>query len=185
MSGRHWFQGTMLALVTCWLLAGAGWAQSQQSQRPSLAEVAKQKSTTKKAKRVITNDDIPSRPPEAASAPASGASGAAAAETGKAEGPKTAAPAKDAKQLEQMKEKLDLVKNSQEAAKSTIERYEQQVANEPDERRREMFQGILDGAKRRQEALAKERSELETSIAAGQKPGQQAQPQAPQQPPKP
>jgi hypothetical protein len=184
MSARRWFQGTMLVLAGCWLLAGVAWAQ-QQSQ-PSLAEVAKEKSSTKKAKHVFTNDDIPSHPPEETTTPAAGsAAGGAAAEPGKAEGAKAAAPAKDAKQLEQMKEKLQLVKNSQEAAKRTVERYEQQVANEPDERRREMFQGILDGAKRRQEELNKERSQLESSIAAGQKSGQQAQPEAPKPPPQP
>ena len=70
------------AVVLCVLVAPGLWAQSDQ---PSLADVAKQKSATK-AKRVVTNDEIPPSPeanlvaaPGTTAAGASGKAGAAPA----------------------------------------------------------------------------------------------------------
>ncbi|HWR49832.1 MAG TPA: hypothetical protein VN428_01915, partial [Bryobacteraceae bacterium] len=53
-----------VALVCLFSIVSTG--QSQ----PSLGEVAKQKSSTKKARRIITDDDMPQRTPEPAASSA-------------------------------------------------------------------------------------------------------------------
>jgi hypothetical protein len=63
----------------------------------SLADAAKEKPTAKKAKRVFTNDDIPSRPEEAAASGASEEKDAAAGDADKSDKSGDAAADKDAK----------------------------------------------------------------------------------------
>ncbi len=84
------------------LLGGVLWAQTQpaaepstqsptaqdtspipDASTPSLVDAARQKSTDKKAKRVFTNDEIPSRAPEAAAADVAPSKEAAPAEASK------------------------------------------------------------------------------------------------------
>ena len=134
------------ALVMCVLVAPSLWAQTDQ---PSLADVARRKSATK-AKRVVTNDEIPPSP-EASLVAASSTPAAGVAPPAKKDAAKSDLPAdKQTKMQELMKEHEDLQK--------VIKQLEDKLATTTDASLVDTLSPVLVHAK---DALAKNQSEID------------------------
>jgi hypothetical protein len=139
-------------IIVCLLATPRVWAQSDQ---PSLADVARQKSATK-AKRVVTNDEIPPSPEAnlvaAASTTAARGSGkAGAASAAEKDAAKSDLPAdKQTKMQELMKEHEDLQK--------VIKQLEDKLATTTDANLVDTLSPVLVHAK---DALAKNQSEID------------------------
>jgi hypothetical protein len=153
------------AVVMGVLAAPCLWAQSDP---PSLADVARQKSAAK-AKRVVTNDEIPPSPEAnnlpASNAAASGASGkTGAAPAANKDAAKSGAPAdKQTKMQELMKDHDDLQK--------VVKQLQDKIAATNDSSLIATLGPVLQHAK---DALAKNESEmdkLKAGVAAGSQPG--------------
>ena len=166
------------AVVMCVLVAPCLWAQSDQ---PSLADVAKQKSATK-AKRVVTNDEIPPSPEAnlvaASDTTAAGASGnAGAAPAANKDAAKSDLPAdKQTKMQELTKDHEDLQK--------VIKQLQDKLAATTDSGLIDTLSPVLQHAK---DALAKNEAEMDKLKAGGAAPSQPGATQpanAPQPPPK-
>jgi hypothetical protein len=171
------------AVVMCVLVAPCLWAQSDQ---PSLADVARQKSATK-AKRVVTNDEIPPSPeanlvPAPGTAAAGGSGKADAAPAGKKDSAKSDLPAdKQTKMQELMKDHEDLQK--------VIKQLQDKIAATTDSSLIDTLGPVLAHAK---DALVKNEAEMDKLKAGGAEASQPgaAQPaanqpaNAPQAPPK-
>jgi cell division protein FtsB len=166
------------AVVMCVLVAPCLWAQSDQ---PSLADVARQKSATK-AKRVVTNDEIPPSPEAnlvaASGTAAAGGSGkAGAAPAAKKDAAKFDLPAdKQTKMQELMKENDSLQK--------IIKQMQDKVDATNDPGRISTLSEVVKHAK---EALAENQSEIDKLKAGGAattQPGASPPANAPQAPPK-
>jgi hypothetical protein len=153
------------AAVLCALLVPGLWAQSDQ---PSLADVARQKSATK-AKRVVTNDEIPPSPEaNLVAAPgttaAAGSAKAGALPTAKKDAAKSDLPAdKQTKIVELMKEN--------DALQKVVKQMQEKVAATTDPSRVDTLSQVLQHAK---DALAENQAEidkLKAGGAAGSQPG--------------
>jgi hypothetical protein len=143
--------------VMCVLAAPCLWAQSDQ---PSLADVAKQKSATK-AKRVVTNDEIPPSP-EANLVAASSTPAADVAPPAKKDAAKPDLPAdKQAKLQELTKESDSLHK--------IIKQMQDKIASTDDSSRITNFSAVLEHAK---VALAENQAEIDKLKAGGAAAGQ-------------
>jgi|ERR1044071_2814399 hypothetical protein len=148
----------ILALL---LAAGsAGLVQAQQEQ-PSLGELAKQHRGEKKVAKVFTNEDVATsssatataQSSSAAAAPALASSSAPAGnqaadktdkdkkESAGKEAPKT----KDSPEVAELKQKLSSYKEEQEGWKKSAKRYQDLLANETSDFRRQMYQDALQG----------------------------------------
>lgn len=147
----------------CVLAAPCLWAQSDQ---PSLADVARQKSAAK-AKRVVTNDEIPPSP-EANNVPASntaasGASGkTGAAPAAKKDTPKSDLPADKQTRLQELTKESD-------SLRVIINQMQDKIADSNDPGRIGTLSEVLQHAK---DALAKDEAEIDQlkagSAAVGQ-----------------
>jgi hypothetical protein len=143
----------ILALL---LAAGsAGLVQAQQEQ-PSLGELAKQHRGEKKVAKVFTNEDVATTSPSpaasqtSAATPASTASsapssGEAKAQNKKESAEKEAPKSKDAPEVAELKQKLSSYKEQQEGWKKAAKRYQDLLANETSDFRRQMYQDALQG----------------------------------------
>lgn len=146
------------AAVMCVLVAPSLWAQSDQ---PSLADVARQKSATK-AKRVVTNDEIPPSPeanlvpaPNTTAAAGSGKAGAAPA--AKKDAAKSDLPAdKQTKMQELMKDHENLQK--------VVKQLQDKLAATTDPSLIDTLSPVLQHAK---DALAKNEAEMDKLKAGG------------------
>lgn len=153
------------AVAMCVLITPCLWAQSDQ---PSLADVAKQKSAAK-AKRVVTNDEIPPSPeanlvPASNTTAAGGSGKAGAAPAAKTDAPKSDLPAdKETKMQELTKDHEDLQK--------VIKQLQDKIAASADPSLIDTLSPVLQHAK---DALAKNEAEmdkLKAGGAAGSPPG--------------
>jgi hypothetical protein len=146
--------------IACLLATPLVWAQSDQ---PSLADVARQKSAAK-AKRVVTNDEIPPSPeanlvppPKPAASAGSGKTGAPAAKT---DAPKSDLPAdKQTKMQELVKDHEDLLK--------VVKQLQDKIAADPN--LLDTLSPVLQHAK---DALAKNEAEMERAKASAATTGQ-------------
>jgi hypothetical protein len=181
----------ILLLAFALVAAGSGWAQSEQQQ--SLGDVARQEKA-KKTKKVITDEDLPQGTATSGSEAASTSSDKASEENRESaakEGEeKAATPGEEsgvtkAQEADEAKKKLELLKADEGSYKRGISRFEEMIANETDESRRQLYQNAM---KHGQEKLAenqKQQAEAEKEVAAKEaaaKQEQQNQPQ-PEQPP--
>jgi hypothetical protein len=157
----------LLAVV---FLAALAFAQ----QEPSLGElVRQQKGPEKKAKRVVTNDEIPERPSPPEPAPAAPGATGSAAEKAKEDAPATAAkPAAQAKDAESeaLAGRIEDLKASEDAEKRIIRKLERSIAEAESEFRKQLYAESLQSAKQQLDKYMKERSELENKLAAKSKP---------------
>ncbi len=160
---------TAVAIVT---LVGIG-LLAQQQPKPDqvpLGDLVKQQKAAKKAKRVITDDDMPARPPEPV--PPAAAEGNAAGTEGpadkKAPDTQAAAPKLDD---EARAKKIATLKESEEAEKRIIQRMEQSLA-EPNlsESRRRIYEETLNSARELLGKFQSERQALEQQAAASKAP---------------
>src|ERR1041385_1057986 len=139
------------------LLLGTGICLAQ-SEQPSLGDLAKQHKADKKVK-VFTNEDVATSSPvvdNAQPAANSSASSAASGKDSKASedkagekkesGAKNASSsAKDSPEVAELKQKISGYKVEQEGWKKSAKRYQDLLANETSDFRRQMYQDALQG----------------------------------------
>ena len=164
---------TMLIFVLA-----AGGACAAQSDQPSLGDVAKKTRQEKKAVKVLTNDDVATVTPDASSQSPKGASSSApAASESAAKSPdkakateKTATAPKDPPEIAELKQKLTSYQQEQEGWKKSAKKYEDLLATETSDFRRQMYQDALEGDKQNvqvfQNKIDQAQSELEKAEKA-------------------
>lgn len=172
----------LAALLLC--VAGA-FAQDQPS---SVADAAKQK-PQKKARRVITNDDIPSKPepePAAQESKKDDAAEPVADETAKTDAEKSAAP-DNSDPVNSAQNKVDGIKVRLDSVQQQIAETEKKMDSATDDQVRDALRSARDGKKEFAEDLTKQlaeaEKELETAKAASQKPAEPANASTSSQPP--
>jgi len=202
------FRHSGLMLMACMLVSFLCWGQNNSqpattqplpAQQPSLADVARQQRAAKKAKRVITDEDLPksstiSSDSGSASSgsgsvsPASGVPATAAASAdslGEETKDKTAASlnteAAGKDQRDPRKERIEAIKADEASLTKKLSTLEEKAGNEPDEFRRNMYLEALEHQKGTLENMKKEREDLQKSVAekAQAEPPAQKQDQAP------
>jgi len=136
---------------------------AQSSQDIPLGDVVKQKKSGRKAKRVITNDDIPSRAPE----PAAGSTGTANLDSSAAsQGQQSARASKPIP--ESVKKEIENLKAREEVQRQLIDRFSQGLEEEGiSEQRRELYNFSLNKARQNLANLAQQRMALEAQAASG------------------
>ena len=142
-------------------LLAAGGACAAQSDEPSLGDLAKkhrqeEKSQVAKVK-VFTNEDVATSTPSAQTQSASTAtapSAAAAAKgtdkasnTGKGPAATSSAASKDTPEVAELKQKLSSYKQEQDGWKQSIKKYQDLLANETSDFRRQVYQEAMEGDK--------------------------------------
>ena len=166
---------TMLIFV----LAAGGACAAQQDQ-PSLGDLAKQTRKEKKIVKVLTNDDVATVRPEpqaqsvkTESAPSSAAAASQAApkspEKAKAAAEKAASTPKDPPEVVELKQKLTSYKQEQEGWKKSAKRYEDLLANETSDFRRQMYQDALQGDRQNVEVFQNKIDQTQADLAKAER----------------
>ena len=163
---------TMLIFVLA-----AGGACAAQSDQPSLGDLAKQTRQEKKVVKVLTNDDVATVTPEAPSqsakvAPSSApaASEAAAKSPEKVKEPqKGAAAPKDPPEVAELKQKLTSYQQEQEGWKKSAKKYEDLLATETSDFRRQMYQDALEGDKQNVQVFQNKIDQAQSDLAKAEK----------------
>lgn len=149
------------------LLSGFSLAMVAQQQEPSLGDVARQNKPKVKASRVITNDDIPSRPEEP-TPPAVDSGSAESADT-KAEKDTSAAEAKDKATkdgkkdppaIAAMKNRLGELDRDEVNLNVSIRDIEDNLNKEEDSDRRDVLSNMLNNQKTSLEKAKLERADI-------------------------
>jgi|SRR5947209_2802763 len=167
--------------VSVLLLAACG-ACLAQSEQPSLADLAKKQGhAEKKPAKVFTNEDVAGRssdpaPARPAAAPASSNTSAAAVGESKTEkkkesAGKEAASTKDAPEVAELKQKLNAYKEEQEGWKQSAKRYQDLLATETSEFRRQMYQDALQGDQNNIQLFQSKIDQAQADLAKAEKPG--------------
>jgi hypothetical protein len=174
--------------ATLIFMLAAGGACGAQSDQPTLGELAKkhrqdEKTLAVKVK-VFTNEDVATSTPsiQAQSAPvvnaptATPAAAAAAAkspdkasDTGK--GP---AATKDAPEVAELKQKLSSYKQQQDGWKQSAKKYEDLLANETSDFRRQMYQDALQGDKQNVQVMQDKIDQAQADLAKAEKASSQS-----------
>jgi len=156
------------AWIAIAILSLAGGACLAQTETPSLAEAAKQKTTHKKAVLVLTDEDAPATLPSSdRSTPASPPSATVAKATDKAAGSTTKSDgaASDNTSVSEIKKKLDSLTTEDEAWKRAAKRNEALLANETSDFRRQMYQDALDNDRKNVAMYDKQIAEAQAELA--------------------
>jgi hypothetical protein len=169
--------------ATLIFLLAAGGACMAQSDQPTLGDLAKKHRQEEKdvAKvKVLTNDDVasatPSEPvrsaPDARTSTASPSSSAAA--TAKSsdkskEADKSPAATKESPEVAQLKQKLNSYKEEQEGWKRTAKKYEDLLATETSDFRRQMYEDSLQGDKQNIEVFQRKIDQTQDELAKAEK----------------
>lgn len=162
MKRSYWFALSILLFSGATLVA--------QQQQLSLGDVVRQDKPKKKAARVITDDDMPSRPPESAPAASttSGAGADVSAKPGEASGEKTAAGAKsgkpDSTEVAEMKHRLIELASDEKGLTSRIGSLEEAASKEQDPSRREIINHQLERTRNSLERARYERGEINKKL---------------------
>ena len=155
-----------------------GGACVAQSDQPSLGDLAKKTRQEKKAVKVFSNEDVATVKPETSSQSAmvaSSASTAASAAAAKApvekakDTQKTAATSKDSPQVAELKQKLTSYQQEQDGWKKSAKRYEDLLANETSDFRRQMYQDALQGDKQNVEVFQNKIDQAQADLAKAEK----------------
>jgi hypothetical protein len=161
----------ILAVVVAVLGAGC-FAQSDQ---PSLADLAKQKKSTKKAVLKLSDEDFP--PPsrtasdDSAARPSTSATAKAANKTdtpGKQSKSTTDVAASGDKRVNELKEKLGSYQKEEQVWKDSMKHYEELIVNEPSDFRRQMYQDALDNDKHNAALYHQKVEEIQNELAKPQ-----------------
>jgi hypothetical protein len=163
---------TMLIFVLA-----AGGLCAAQSDQPSLGDLAKKTRHEKKVVKVFSNDDVATVTPDtssqsakAASSAAPAASEAAAKGSEKAKGTQKAdAAPKDTPEVAELKQKLTSYKQEQDGWKKSAKRYEDLLANETSDFRRQMYQDALQGDKQNVEVFQNKIDQTQADLAKAEK----------------
>ncbi len=154
-----------MTIVAMLLLGALALGQQQPPAQIPLGDLVKQQKSAQKAKKVITDDDMPARAPDPAAAPIATAAGEstdappADAADGKPgvnpEGPKLS-------EAEMRQSKITALKESEEGERRIVARMEDALAD-PDlsDNRRRMYSEMQQHAREMADKFAKEREELE------------------------
>ena len=162
-------------LIFLLVAAGACLAQSDQ---PTLGELAKKYQSTKKTSKMLTNDDVAtvsaSANDQKAAAVASSAPAASTASPAKSEEKKDSAStngnaSKDSPAVAELKKKLESYKEQQDGWKSSAKRYEDLLANETSDFRRQMYQDALEGDKKNVALFQEKIDQTQSDLANAQK----------------
>ena len=165
-------------ILSALLLSGIA-ALAQQAQ-PSLGEVVRQQKSAKKAARVITNEDIPSRPQQDVTPSPSSAKTVSSADAPKPEVPQEergeAKAAKTDKEdtagLAAMKQRLQELDNDEKDLASQVSRAEGLAKAEEDPARREVLQHVVTKQRESLEKAKAERSAINQKLDEQKKPEQ-------------
>lgn len=165
---------TMLIFVLA-----AGGLCAAQSDQPSLGDLAKKTREEKKVVKVFSNDDVATVRPETSSQSAKAATSTApAASEAAAKGPdkakdkdtqKTAAASKDSPEVAELKQKLTSYKQEQDGWKKSAKRYEDLLANETSDFRRQMYQDALQGDRQNVEVFQNKIDQTQADLAKAEK----------------
>jgi len=175
----------ILVTLVSLLVAASGWAQSEEQQ--SLGDVARQEKA-KKPKKVITDEDLPQGTAASGSASASPSSTQSSEEKGQSEakeGEEKAAdegeeaPMTKAQQADEAKKQVEDLKQNEAATERGLKRYEEMVANETDESRRELYQNALKHGQGNLAELQKKRAQAEKEAAEKEAAAKEEQPNPP------
>lgn len=157
----------------------AGGACAAQSDQPSLGDLAKKTRQEKKVVKVFSNDDVATVRPETSlqsAAVASSASPAASEAAAKApdkakdkDTQKAAAAPKDSPQVAELKQKLTSYKQEQDGWKKSAKRYEDLLANETSDFRRQMYQDALQGDRQNVEVFQNKIDQAQADLAKAEK----------------
>jgi hypothetical protein len=169
-SARIGAASTGLWKIAIALAALAGtWCLGQDSGGSSLADAARSK-PPKKSQRVITNDDLPSREPEAASAAetarnSSGNSSSPSSTSGGASSSSGAALTVPSRALtvDQAADRLQKLKDEESALRRRYDEIQSKLATTDDSNLRRVY---ADSLSKRDETLAKKRKEVEEAETA-------------------
>jgi hypothetical protein len=176
-------------IATLIFVLAAGGACLAQSDQPSLGELAKkhrqeEKNLVVKAK-VLTNEDVatstPAAPAVTESTATAAPSAAAAAkspdkasDTGK--GPAATSSAatrsaatKDTPEVAELKQKLSSYKQQQDGWKQSAKKYEDLLANETSDFRRQMYQDALQGDKQNVQQMQDKIDQAQADLAKAEK----------------
>jgi len=178
--------------ATLIFILAAGGACVAQSDQPTLGELAKkhrqeEKGLAVKAK-VFTNEDVatstPSRQeqsaPAVSSSTAAGAGTTAPSAADKAKSPDKAAdtgksPAsKDSPEVAELKQKLSSYKQEQDGWKQSSKKYEDLLANETSDFRRQMYQEALQGDKQNVQVFQNKIDQAQTDLAKAEQASSQS-----------
>lgn len=171
---------SVLSLLV-FLLAAACAGLAQARQEPSLAELAKQHRDGKKPVKVFSNDDVatssPSQPAEnpksaAATAQVTGSS-AASVNSAKADqmagAAKDAPASKDIPEVAELKQKLSSYKEQQEGWKKSAKKYQDLLATETSDFRRQMYQDALQGDQQNVQLFQDKIDQTQADLAKAEK----------------
>jgi predicted membrane-bound mannosyltransferase len=160
------------------VLAAGGFCAAQ-SDQPSLGDLAKKSRQEKKVVKVFSNDDVATVRPETSSQSAKSASSTApAASEAAAKGPekakdkdtqKTAATSKDSPEVAELKQKLSSYKQEQDGWKKSAKKYEDLLANETSDFRRQMYQDALQGDRQNVEVFQSKIDQAQADLAKAEK----------------
>jgi hypothetical protein len=158
----------------------AGGACAAQSDQPSLGDLAKQNRQEKKVVKVLTNDDVATVTPQTQSqagktdnvssiAPASSGAEAAKSPAKAKETEKAAAAPKDSPEVAELKQKLTSYKTEQEGWKRTAKKYEDLLATETSDFRRQVYEEALEGDKKNVELFQQKIDRTEADLSKAEK----------------
>lgn len=160
------------------MLAAGGACVAQQDQ-PSLGDLAKKTRQEKKPVKVLTNDDVATVRPEtqsqftkAESAPSSttAASQTVTKSPEKANATeKTASAPKDPPAVAELKQKLTSYKQEQDAWKKSAKKYEDLLATETSDFRRQMYQDALEGDKQNVQVFQNKIDQTQSDLEKAEK----------------
>ena len=166
------------------LLLFAGGACLAQSEQPSLGDLAKQQRGGKKTVKVFTNEDVatssPSDPGEsskaAAASPSTSSGDVKAEKKDDAKAPdkkesagKEAPASKDSAEVAELKQKLSSYKEQQDGWKKSAKRYQDLLATETSDFRRQMYQDALQGDQANIQLYQNKIDQAQSDLAKAQK----------------
>jgi hypothetical protein len=173
--------------ATLIFLLAAGGACVAQSDQPTLGELARkhrqeEKSLAVKAK-VLTNEDVAtSRPssqeqsaPAVSSSTATAPSAAAAksqdkaSEKGKSPAATSSVASKDPPEVAELKQRLNSYKQQQDAWKQSTKKYEDLLANETSDFRRQMYQDAMQGDKQNVQSMQDKIDQAQSDLEKAEK----------------
>ena len=176
MSKALWFAALFM------LASGA--ACIAQSEQPSLGDLARKQHGDRKTVKTFTNEDVATTHPDAQPASSAGvsASGVASGSTpadasAKAEAKavtKKSEPAasagKDTSEVAELKNKISSYKLEQDGWKRSAKRYQDLLANETSDFRRQMYQDALDGDQNNIQIYQEKIDQAQADLAKAEKP---------------
>jgi predicted RNase H-like nuclease (RuvC/YqgF family) len=151
------------------LLSGLCVAQSEKAPSPDLG---RQPEPTRKARVVITNDDLPMARTDSESDPAAPDQKGAednSSDRGKRDGGKPSTPVSDSEKLVSLKAKIDKLADQQNAYKASISQLEEKLSKADTEFRIDMYNNALANNRESLQIVTNQREQEEKELADLQK----------------